>query len=290
MAVMIDLKLKIRKVGIIGVGLMGGSLALGLREKLPQVSVWGYARSKEFYDELKKLKILDRVERDLKKVVEGADFVVLALPIYIILDYLKKISPFLKKGTIVFDLGSSKELIEKKAPGILPKYASFVGCHPLCGSEKSGARFSQANLYERALCLITSPSRSLTTQSVQALWEALGSEVVFVSAHLHDKILSAVSHFPHLLSFSLAYFTPYKYLRFSSGSFQDLTRIARSSSGVWAEIFLANRKNLCRDLDKFIKVLKNFERMIKRGDRKKIVSLIEKVNIKLKCKNEKLKN
>ncbi|MBU0693953.1 MAG: prephenate dehydrogenase [Candidatus Omnitrophica bacterium] len=279
-------ELKIRKVGIIGVGFMGGSLALSLKEKFPQIFVCGYARSKKSYDKLQKLNILDRVERDLKKVVEDADFVAIALPIYAIIDYFKKISPFLKKGAIVFDLGSSKESIEKNARS-LPKNVSFVGCHPLCGSEKTGAEFSRSQLYKEALCLITSSSTAPAAKIVKNLWEKLGSKVVFLPPSLHDKILSSVSHLPHIISFSLAFLIPKDYVKFSSSSLKDITRVASSPPFIWAEIFLSNKKNILSDIAGFIKVLKSFQKVIKEEDKKKIVSLIEKINIKQKLLNGK---
>ncbi len=273
---------KIKKVGILGVGLMGGSLSLALRKKFPEISVWGYARSQKSYNKLKKLRILNRVEREMKKVVEDADLVVLALPVEVIISYFKKITPFLKKGAIIFDLGSSKGVIEKSITKCLPKGVGFVGCHPLCGSEKSGAEFSTSCLYQEALCLITSSPQSKVTKSIKKIWEKLGSKVIFVSPQRHDKFLSYLSHLPHLISFSLTEAFPKDRLKFTLQSFKDLTRISGSSASVWADIFLSNKKNVLGDLNKFIKVLKKFEGLIKKRDKSKIIELIKKINTKQK--------
>ena len=243
---------KIKKIGILGVGLMGGSLSLALRNKFPGVSIWGYARSQKSYDKLKRIKVLDRVERDLKNVVENADLVVLALPVEVIINYFRKIAPFLKKGAIVFDLGSSKGVIEKSIAKCLPKGVSFVGCHPLCGSEKSGAEFSKIDLYQEAVCLITSSPQSKATKRVKKIWEKLGSKVIFISPQRHDKFLSYLSHLPHLISFSLTKGFSKDRLKFTLQSFKDLTRISLSPASVWAEIFLSNKKNVLADLNKFI--------------------------------------
>jgi len=272
----------IKKIAILGVGFMGGSLSLALREKFPKAEVWGYARSKKSYNKLRKLKILNKVERDYKKVVQDADLIVLALPVEVIVDYLKKISLFLKRGSIVFDLGSSKRLIEKGAHKYLPKSVSFVGCHPLCGSEKSGAQFSSKNLYKNSLCLITSSPQSKATKIVKDLWKKLGTKVIFITPGYHDKVLSAVSHLPHLISFSLTQATPDNYLKFASGSFRDLTRISNSSAFVWAQIFISNKKNVLKDTDKFIKVLRKYQALLKKGDEAKIIDLINKANCKQK--------
>ncbi|MDP8290420.1 MAG: prephenate dehydrogenase [Candidatus Susulua stagnicola] len=272
----------IKKIGILGVGLMGGSLSLALRQKFPKISVWGYARSQKSYNKLKKIKILNRVERDLKNVVDGADLIVLALPIEVISDYFKRIVPFLKKGAVVFDLGSSKGVIEKNIEKHLPKGVGFVGCHPLCGSEKSGAEFSKKDLYQNEVCLITSSPKNKATKEVKKFWEEMGSKVVFISAKRHDKILSYLSHLPHLISFSLADGFPKDHPKFILQSFKDLTRISLSPASIWSEIFLSNKKNILGDLNRFIKSLKKFENLIKKNDKNKIIDLIKKINSKQK--------
>ena len=271
---------KIKKVAILGVGLMGGSLSLALRKKFPQSTVWGFARSQASYNKLKKIRVLNRVERDLKKVVENADLVVLALPVEVIISYFKKIAPFLKKGAIVFDLGSSKGVIEKSITKCLPKGVSFVGCHPLCGSEKSGAEFSRGDLYQGGVCLITSWPQSKATKKIKKIWEELGSKVIFISPQRHDRFLSYLSHLPHIISFSLTKGFPKDHLKFTPQSFKDLTRISISPASVWAEIFLSNKKNVLVDLNRFIKTLKKFESLIKKSDKDKIIDLIKKINTK----------
>jgi len=272
----------IKKIGILGVGLMGGSLSLALRNKFPGVSICGFARSQKSYNKLKKIKVLNRVERDLKNVVENADLVVLALPVEVIIDYFKKIAPFLKKGAIVFDLGSSKGVIEKSIAKCLPRKVSFVGCHPLCGSEKSGAEFSKKDLYQGRVCLITSSPQSKATKIVKKIWEKLGSKVIFVSPQCHDKFLSYLSHLPHLISFSLTKGFSKDHSKFTLQSFKDLTRISLSPALVWAEIFLSNKKNVLADLSKFMKTLKKFENLIKNNDKDEIVDLIKTINTKQK--------
>lgn len=274
-----------KKIAIIGAGFMGGSLALILKEKFPQFSVWAYARSESSYLRINKTGIFHKVERDLNKLISGADFVALALPITIIIKYLKEIAPYLKKGAVVFDLGSSKELIRKKALEYLPKTADFVGCHPLCGGEKSGIEFSRRDLYQDELCLITFSSCPKGMKAVKELWEKAGSRVEVVSSLRHDKMLSSLSHLPHLISFSLTKFISKAYLKFSPQSVKDLTRISNSPPEVWADIFISNQDNLLKDLDGFIKVLRNFEQILKTGNRNKIIALIKKINEKQKLIN-----
>ncbi len=259
---------------------MGGSMALALKEKFPRLSVWGYARSEKSYRKLKKLRILDEVSRELKRVIEGADLVVLALPIEAIIDYFRKITPFLKKGVIVFDLGSTKKVIEKSIGKCLPEGVSFVGCHPLAGSEKSGAEFSTSRLYKEALCLITSSPQSKATKKVKRIWEKIGSKVVFISPQRHDRVFSYLSYLPHIISFSLLQGTPQECLKFSPQSFKDLTRISGSPASVWADIFLSSKKNILADLNKFISALEKFQCLLRKKDKAKIIDLIKKINAK----------
>lgn len=272
----------IKKIAIIGVGFMGGSLALAVKKNFPGIFVAGYARSNASYKKISKLSILNKVEKDLGKAVCGSDIVVLAAPVYSIVEYLKKIAPFLKKGAIIIDLGSTKELIEKKAFEYLPKNTYFVGCHPLCGSDKSGAQFSTPNLYKGAVCLISPAKNKKALQTIKSLWMHLGCKVILVNAKTHDKILSSVSHLVHVISFSLTGFVPKAYLKFSATSLRDLTRISNSPAGVWADILISNKKNITRDAERFIKVLEKFKELIKKEKKEDILKLLNNINKKQK--------
>lgn len=271
-----------RKIAIIGVGFMGGSLALSLKEVFPGVVLSGYARNENAYRLLKKSNIVHAAETELEKVIRDSDIVVLGLPVYTVMEYFKEIGPLLKKGAIVFDLGSTKTLIEKYAKKYLPSTVRFVGCHPLCGSEKQGFAFSHAGLYKNSVCVITSSPQAKTTKVVKELWEALGSHVVFLPAPMHDKIVSSISHFPHVLSFALTHFVPKNYIKFSSMSFKDLTRISNSPARIWSDIFFSNSENIIRDIEQFIKTLHSFQKMIKSGNRKELSRFIDSVNKKQK--------
>lgn len=280
--------MKLKKFAIIGVGFMGGSLALDLKQKFPRSSIWGFARKKTSFRKLKKLRILDNVSMDLAAVVNNADIVILGLPICAIIDYFKKIAPFLKKGAIVLDLGSTKELVQKEARKRLPPNVEFVACHPLCGQEKSGAQYSIKGLYEGSLCVITSSARKKSTIIVKNLWQKIGSKVVFLSASTHDRILSSVSHLPHFISFALTQFIHPKYLRFSVASLRDLTRISNSPPSVWADICVSNKKNILKDIDGFMATLKKLKKALQGKDVKKVFDLIAKVNKKQKAIQGKL--
>lgn len=270
----------VKQITILGVGFMGSSLALAIKDKFPNILVIGYARSNSTYKRLSKLNIVDKIEEDLSKAVCGSDIVVLAAPIYAIIDYLRKIAPFLKKEAIIIDLGSTKELIEKKALKYLPKNTYFIGCHPLCGSDKSGAQFRASNLYRGALCLVLPGRNNKALQKVKSLWKSLGCRIVLVNAKTHDKILSSVSHLMHVISFSLTQFVPKAYLKFAATSLRDLTRVSNSPAAVWADILISNRKNITRDTEEFIKGLEKFKQLIKQNKKEELLKLIKNINKK----------
>jgi len=272
----------IKRIAILGVGFMGGSLALAIKKNFSGIFVTGYARSNSTYKRLSKLNIVDKVEKDLGKAVYGSDIVVLAVPIYSIIDYFKKITPFLKPGAIVIDLGSTKELIESKAHKYLPKNTYFVGCHPLCGSDKSGAQFSTPKLYKGAICLVSPAKNNIALQKVKSLWMRLGCKVILVNAKTHDKILSSISHLVHVISFSLTGFVPRAYLKFAATSLRDLTRVSNSPAAVWADILISNKKNVTRDTEEFIKGLEKFKELIKKDKKEEILKLIKNINKKQK--------
>ena len=271
---------KIKKVAIIGLGFMGGSLALALKKAFPKVKLSGYARSAKSYNKLKKLHIVNKLSRDIREVVKDADIVVLALPIYPIIDSFKAIKSSLKKGAIVIDLGSTKKVIEDKAKKILPKGVRFVGCHPLCGSEKSGAQYSQKDLYKNALCVVTSSSKNPALTTVKSLWKKLGSRTIVMSPSRHDELVSIISHLPHCISFSLVQTVPKSAMKYVGGSYKDLTRISDSPAGVWADIFLSNKKNVIKDIKKFTNELKKCALLIEKGDKSKLTAWIKSANKK----------
>jgi len=273
----------IKKIAILGVGLMGGSLSLALRKKFPGISVWGYARSQKSYNKLKKLRILNRLERDLQKVVENADLIALALPIDAIVDYFGKIASFLKPGAIVFDLGSSKEVIEIAAKELLPKKVTFVGCHPLCGAETSGAQFAKADLYKGTTCIITNLDSCKEVKFIEKLWKKIGSNnIVFFKAGLHDRILAAFSHLPHIVAFSMIQSMPRgptaKFVYLALPSLRDMTRISESPADVWSDIFLSNKKNILDNMVTFRKIMEEFEKSLKAESKEDLIRLIKKAN------------
>lgn len=270
------------RVGIVGVGLMGGSFALAYKKRFPESFISGFARSQSSYRKLKNLKIVDRVSKDLKEVVANSDLLVLGLPVYAIIEYLKIIVPYLRKDTVMMDLGSTKVEIEETAQAVLPYPYNFVGCHPLCGGEKSGPEYARKDLYKNSLCIITSSKRRKSTQKIKRLWERFGAEVCFMSPSEHDRVISYVSHLPHIISFGLIELIPRNYYPFSSSSFREMTRIGASSAYLWRDIFLSNSKNIAQSITGYIKVLERFKELIEKKKGEQLFLAIKEANKKIK--------
>ena len=198
---------------------------------------------------------IDRYVSDPKDGVQGADLIVLATPVDTYEPHLRDWAPCLGPGTIVSDVGSVKGALVERAEGLLPKIVHFVGAHPIAGKEKTGVAAGSDQLFQGARCVLT-PTRSTDAQAlavVRGMWEAAGSVVLEMDPHLHDKILGAVSHLPHVVAFALMNalaavrdhgIPELDIAGHSGGGLRDTTRIAASSSEMWRDIFLWNRDNV----------------------------------------------
>lgn len=259
---------------------MGGSFAMAVKEKFPGIRISGFARNQRSYERLRKFKFLDRVTKDLEGIVSKNRLLVMGLPVYVIIDYFAKISPFTNKDSVIMDMGSTKAEIHRAASGLLRPRGGFVGCHPLCGSEKKGAEHSRADLYSDADCIITSSQRNGNALLIKELWENLGAKTYFMTPGKHDKVLSSISHLPHVVSFCLSLATPVGYTDFNTKSFSDMSRISSSDAAVWRDIFLSNRENIGGDIDKLTGILTEFRELIKDGQSGGLLSLIKRANLK----------
>jgi prephenate dehydrogenase len=263
-----------KKVVIVGTGLIGGSIGLAIKKKKLADTVIGISRRRSTIDLARKIKAIDSGFQDLS-AARGADLLILAVPV----NTLVKLSPRLSKVTerecIVTDVGSTKERIVAKLDRLFP---NFVGAHPLAGLEKSGVANACRCIFENALCIIT-PTKSTNKRSlrkVAALWKALGSRIVFMPAKKHDRIAAIVSHLPHVAAFSLANSVPANYLKFAAGGFKSTTRIAASDPQAWAQIFIANKKNILNSLCIFEKNIDGIKSAIKKEDHAALIRILKR--------------
>lgn len=266
------------KAVIVGTGLIGGSIGLAMKKASVAKEIVGMSRRKESLSLAKKIGAVDAVSCDIR-IVKDADLVIFALPPDVILDLAPKFSQFTKDDCIIFDVASAKEAIVAKLDKLFPNY---LGTHPLAGSEKQGVKYSDADMFQNSVCILTPTKNTdrLTLQKVRRLWLKIGAKVINLSAQKHDKILSFVSHLPHITAFSLVNSVRPEYLKFASGSFKDVTRVAASGSLLWGEIFLSNQRNLLSAIELFQDNLERIKSAIKNKDKLALGKILEKARQK----------
>lgn len=262
------------KVTIIGVGLLGGSIGLALRKRKLAREVYGFVRREATRREAVEAGAVNRAGMDLEEAVRNADLIILATPIAQMDGLVDPMLPVLKSGAIVTDVGSVKAPVVRSVGSKIRKAGGqFVGSHPMAGSEKGGVEAARADLFRRAVCVVTpeAGTAEVAVGKVRRLWESLGAEVLILEAALHDRLVSRASHLPHLVAAALAgqVLDPRRDGRQSAlcaTGFRDTTRVACSSPAMWRDIALANQKNLVRDLAAFEKRLAALRGWLMQGD------------------------
>lgn len=261
------------KVAIIGTGLIGGSLALVLKKGRLCGQIIGISRHKKTLEFARKNKIIDFGSQDIS-VIRDADLVILAAPPQVIRDLAPKIGKIIKDNCVVTDVASIKKEIVTSLDRIFPLY---LGSHPLAGMEKRGIRNADAGIFKDSLCILT-PTNKTSPQAlkkIQSLWRALGVTTAAMTPAEHDRILSFVSHLPHLAAFSLMDAIPERLLGFSAGGLKDTTRIAASDAELWADIMLGNRKEILCSARKFENSLKTITSCIRRMDKRSLTAILK---------------
>jgi len=267
-----------KEVVIVGPGLIGGSIALGLKRKKIAGRVTGISRRQRTIALAKKIKAIDRGSRDLR-LSKDADLVVLAAPVDAILKIAERLKGIIRKDCIVIDVGSSKEKIVKKLQNLFPLY---LGTHPLAGSQHQGIASASQDLFCGSLCVLTPTKKThpRVLRIIEKFWRSLGARVVFLTPAYHDKAIAMVSHLPHSVAFALMAAIPGNYLKYGSSGLSDTTRIAGSDSALWADIFLSNRKNILGSIGIFQKNLFKIRTAINRGDRKALLKVLKAAQVK----------
>jgi prephenate dehydrogenase len=263
----------IHRLAVVGVGLLGGSVAKAARTHAVAAEIVGIGRDAARLEAGRRDGALDRVTTDLAAGVRDADLVVLAAPVGVITAMLGAVARASGPETIVTDVGSTKAAIVRVAEDLgRARPLRFVGSHPMAGSDRSGYGHARADLFRGATIVVTptETSEPAAVKTVGAFWEALGAgRVVTLDPDAHDRAVAAISHLPHLVAMALVDAVE----RFEPGAFdvaargfRDTTRIAASDPIVWEEIFLANRDALGRSLAVFREALDELERLIAAGD------------------------
>ena len=268
----------IDRVAIVGLGLIGSSIARAIGERLPQVTVTGHDTSAEVRKIALELGLCDMIADDPATAVADADLVILAVPVGRMADAARAVAPGLKSDAIISDVGSSKAGVAEALAKALPDHA-VIPAHPVAGTENSGPAAGFSTLFEGRWCIVT-PGAGASEDAVTAVtsfWQALGAKVDIMDAAHHDMVLAVTSHLPHLIAYTivgtaseLEEVTESEVIKYSAGGFRDFTRIAASDPVMWRDVFLANKDAVLATLQRFNEDLTVLQQAIRRGDADKL--------------------
>ena len=264
-----------QKLALIGIGLIGSSIARGTRLKGLAKTIAISTRRPETLDEARSLGLGDTYSLDPIEAVKGADLVILCVPVQSYGPLMEKIGPWLEQGAILSDVGSVKQHVIKAMTPFLPKGVHLIPGHPIAGTEHSGPAAGFAELFINRWCVLT-PGRDVPADPIAkltAFWSALGSNVEMIEPEHHDMVLAITSHIPHLVAYNivgtvadLEQDTQSEVIKFSASGFRDFTRIAASDPVMWRDVFLTNRDAVLEMLGRFLEDLSKLQRMVRVGD------------------------
>jgi cyclohexadieny/prephenate dehydrogenase len=270
------------RVALIGIGLIGSSLARALRRDSPGTSIVACARRSETLATVRRLELADETTDDPAAAAAGADLVVIATPLSAYAEIGRRIAPALRPGAILTDVGSVKQAVIRDLQPHLPPGVHFVPAHPVAGTEHSGPEAGFAELFRGRWCILielpeTAPE---AVTAVGRMWETFGMRVVTMSADHHDKVLAVTSHLPHLIAYTIVGTATdledslkSEVIEFSASGFRDFTRIAASDPVMWRDIFLNNREAVLEILQRFNEDLTALQRAIRWGEGDKLQEL-----------------
>ena len=268
----------IKKITIIGVGLIGGTLAKAIKKNNLAEVVFGFGRNLSRLESAQKSNIIDQYSIDISEALDGASIVVIATPVGTFESILRELKPYSTDGMIITDVGSTKTGIAKSAREILVEMAScFVPAHPITGKEKSGFESSDEELFINKKVIITplEINTDKTINSLKKLWEDVGADVDFMSAESHDELLGMTSHLPHMLAFSLVNYlitqNPSASI-YAAGGFKDFSRIASGDAVMWRDICLNNRDQIIDHIKGYQETLSALVDAIDNQDKDKLES------------------
>jgi len=263
------------KVALLGVGLIGSSMAHAMRRAGVAGHIAGFAKRAETLEAARSMGFADSLTDDACICVADADLVVLATPVGSFGTIAQEIAPHLKAGAILTDVGSVKTAVIRDVGPFVPEGVHFIPAHPIAGTEQSGPTAGFAELFDGRWCILTPPpgTDKAALAKLQEFWEALGSQVEVMDAARHDLVLAITSHVPHLIAYNivgtaddLETVTQADVIKFSAGGFRDFTRIAASDPTMWRDVFLNNREAVLEVLGRFSEDLSALQRAIRWGD------------------------
>lgn len=263
-------------VAIVGVGLIGGSIGLALKQRRLARHVVGIGRRRSRLAQARRRGAVDSTTVALHRGVADAELTVVCTPVQQIADFVCRAAPHCPAGAVLTDAGSTKARIVSQLNGALANGAVFVGSHPLAGSEKQGVAYAHPDLFEGSVCVLT-PSRATlkgAVTRVRRFWKSLGADVVQMTPEAHDRALAWTSHLPHLLAAALASSLPAKLFDLAASGFRDTTRVAAGDPELWAGIFAHNRQATLAALQELQRHVARYRSALERADADRLRKLL----------------
>ena len=274
-----------KKICIIGCGLIGSSLARAIKKHNLSKKIVSSNRSDIVNKKVLELKIVDNSSADTQKMVNDSDLIIIATPLSSYENVILKIKNSLKNGMILTDVGSVKERVISLVEKAIPKDVSWIPSHPIAGTEESGPEAGFSELFKNRWCILT-PSKKAKGKDIDTLksfWKKIGSKVDIMDAKQHDYILSITSHIPHLVAYNIVNTSiniqeekQSAIIKYSAGGLRDFTRIAASNPIMWRDIFIQNKTNTSKEIEKFIANLEDLKNAIENEDGKKLEEIFIK--------------
>ncbi len=268
-------------IGIIGLGLMGGSIAKAVKKYGIAKNVYGYARSNKTSKEIEELNLVDKL-MSFEELKTNSDVIILAIPVDSIIEMIDDLKD-IDSNTTIMDLGSTKEFIVKNIPSEIRR--NFVAAHPMTGTEKFGPKAAIDGLYEGKAVVLCNLEENdeLHKERVIRIFQEIGMRLIYMDAHDHDIHACYMSHLPHAISYSLAntvmnHEDPKSIIALAAGGFKDMSRVAKSSPDMWSDVFRQNRKNLLNSIDLFEKNMQEVRAMVENEDYDKLKIWMKKAN------------
>ncbi|MEI8176596.1 MAG: prephenate dehydrogenase/arogenate dehydrogenase family protein [Candidatus Omnitrophota bacterium] len=269
---------QLKRITIIGVGLIGGSIALAAKKRGLAKEIIGVFRHRSTLRHALARKAVDQGVMSVAEGVREADLIILATPVGSIPGIAREALRYAKKGAIITDAGSTKRWVVGEIEKMVTVKSGifFVGSHPMAGSEHTGVEYAKSDLFEGSPCIVVKSSRTDrgALRTVKEFWRALGGRVEVMTPSGHDESIALISHLPHLVAFSLAGTVPVKDLRYAAEGFKDTTRVASSDPELWAGIFLSNREKVLRAAHLFEKEYRQIMRALSRKNAGQLVKLL----------------
>ena len=259
---------RIQHATIIGVGLLGGSIGLALREQFPDIEVAGIGRRASSLRAARRVGAINTAYLDSYDVTARSDLVIIATPVGAYENILRAIKPHLKTGSLVTDAGSTKSQVVRIASRVLGKGGQFVGSHPMAGGEQKGPAYARANLLSGATCVVTPTTQTPKNlqRRTEKLWRKLGMKIVTMSPASHDQAVARVSHLPHILACALMEVPRADDFAVSATGLRDMTRLAGGDAEMWRDIVATNRKPIIAAMRTMRKKLDRIEQLVEQDD------------------------